>query len=99
MARRRGQLASRALRTESVAAKFNLKISPSTAVVRRLPLAQSYRGWSCGAPSFAAGRHWVEIRFARSAEAMDFPTRSELSNPSLLGVERESVREVASQFW
>jgi diguanylate cyclase (GGDEF)-like protein/putative nucleotidyltransferase with HDIG domain len=30
---------------------------------------------------------------------MDFPTRSELTNPSLLGVERESVREGVSQFW
>jgi diguanylate cyclase (GGDEF)-like protein/putative nucleotidyltransferase with HDIG domain len=30
---------------------------------------------------------------------MDFPTRSELANPSLLGVERESVREVLSQWW
>ena len=30
---------------------------------------------------------------------MDFPTRSELTNPSLLGIERESVREVVSQFW
>jgi diguanylate cyclase (GGDEF)-like protein/putative nucleotidyltransferase with HDIG domain len=30
---------------------------------------------------------------------MDFPTRSESTNPSLLGVERESVREVLSQWW
>ena len=30
---------------------------------------------------------------------MDFPTRSESTNPSLLGVERESVREVVSQWW
>ncbi len=30
---------------------------------------------------------------------MAFPTRSELVNPSLLGVEQESVREVLSQWW
>ena len=30
---------------------------------------------------------------------MDFPTRSESTNPSLLGVERESGREVLSQWW
>lgn len=30
---------------------------------------------------------------------MDFPTRSESTNPSLLGVERESGREFLSQWW
>ena len=30
---------------------------------------------------------------------MDFPTRSDSTNPSLLGVEQESVREVVSQWW
>lgn len=30
---------------------------------------------------------------------MDFPTRSESTNPSLTGVEHESVREVISQWW
>ncbi len=30
---------------------------------------------------------------------MDFPTRSESANPSLLGVERASAREVISEWW
>jgi diguanylate cyclase (GGDEF)-like protein/putative nucleotidyltransferase with HDIG domain len=30
---------------------------------------------------------------------MDFPTRSDSTTPALLGVERESVREVISQWW